>query len=811
MKKLFSLLILALATLFVFASCTPGGTDNGGGEGDGDEPVYFDVTVITGGEGIKTPSYTVTATLGEDLEIPLEFDQGYTFKSASVDGRFDYERNVFIIEDIPLSVSRIEFEAKTVQQYFFEANLESGDSSTHPNDIYTEGTTITVTAGNNEATFIGWSFGKSFSKGGEIVSSDRSFTFAINDESALNSTKVRLFANYTRSNVYYYDLNGGVLNRGSVNMKNTTYYTTKVSGNRVEVTLGAKYFEAVETASTFYDDATFTREGYVLIEYNTKPDGTGEGYNMGAKFQIDSITEDQPVLYCIWAKETEEQSFTFSDVWIPRPNGASADYVPYWQESGVEITEYVGNEKTVVIPNKIGDKHVISIAAGAFKNKDVETVVFGRYVLRIKDGAFIGCTSLKTMYYSDGISYASDDLLDDASAKNFKNLRMNATMPPKLSNNDWGGIFAVKLTRVMSTWDTNRIIMIGGSSIYEGLSTTYVEALLNNSGLEDTYSFINFGTTRTLTIMLYLDAIDHYTKEGDIVVMSPENHIRAMGDTSFVRDSYDDSEGMYPSLMRYLDISKYSGVFTSLSAFNLESRVSKKPTRYEDICKVGDGSKGSDKYGDDLSDYSDRSIMRNQAGCVSYTDTYTITFNEKVKSTSAPGWKDENRDTADWKNPDNLTWCNFNAPKYADEVNRMLREIKATGATAYFAFAPVDGVGVSGSSWGVIPEVKADAANWLLAYDNLVAETYYELDGLVGSSVDYIYHHNYFFDNAYHLNNYGRALRTYQFYTDMADILGITDTVGYTELGTNFRGCLFEKGVTDGKPKYKVDYIENIR
>ena len=216
-------------------------------------------------------------------------------------------------------------------------------------------------------------------------------------------------------------------------------------------------------------------------------------------------------------------------------------------------------------------------------------------------------------------------------------------------------------------------------------------------------------------------------------------------------------------------------------------------------------------YGDDLSDYDKRSIMRNQAGCVSYTDTYTITFNEKVKSTSAPGWKDENRDTADWKNPDNLTWCNFNAPKYADEVNRMLREIKATGATAYFAFAPVDGVGVSGSSWGVIPEVKADAANWLLAYDNLVAETYYELDGLVGSSVDYIYHHNYFFDNAYHLNNYGRALRTYQFYTDMADILGITDTVGYTELGTNFRGCLFEKGVTDGKPKYKVDYIENIR
>ena len=813
MKKILSLFMLLFAVAFALASCMPSGgtgTGNGGGD-DNNEPVYFDVTVILKGEGINTPSTTVTATEGEDLEIPLTFDQGYTFKSASIEGEFDYERGVFVIPEISSSVSRIELESKVTQQYFFESYLEVGDTSSHPNDIYVEGTTVTVTSGNTEATFIGWSFGKAFSKGGIIVSKDKSFTFALNDASALDSTKVKVYANYTKSNVYYYDLNGGKLNKNSVNMTDKTYYTTKASGNRVEVTLGAKYYEVVETASTFYDDATFTRDGYVLIEYNTKPDGTGEGYNMGAKFQIDSVGDAEPVLYCIWAKETDEQSFTFTDVRISRPNGADSGYVPYWNERGVQITEYVGNEKTVVIPNKIGDKHVISIAAGAFKSKAVETVVFGRYVLEIKDGAFVNCTSLTTMYYSDGISYATDALLDDASAKNFKNLRMNATMPPKLSNNDWGGIFAIKLTRVMSTADTNRIIMIGGSSIYEGLSTTYIEALVNGSGLDEEYSFINFGTTRTLTIMLYLDAIDHYTKEGDIVVMSPENHVRAMGDTSFVRDSYDDSEGMYPSLMRYLDISKYSGVFTSLSQFNLESRVKKKPTRYEDICKVGDGSKGSDRYGDDLSDYDDRSIMRNQVGCVSYTDTYTITFNAKIKSTSAPGWKDENRETANWKDPTNVTWCDLNDPKYADEVNRMLREIKATGATAYFAFAPVDGVGIAGSEWGVIPEVKADAKNWLAAYDKLISDTYSELDGLVGSSKDYIYHHNYFFDNAYHLNNYGRAIRTYQFYLDMADILGITDTVGYTELGTNFRGCLFENGVTDGKPKYKVDYIENIR
>ncbi len=815
MKKIFLFFTVLIASLFLLASCS-GGSDNGSGEGGGADnggggngnggDAGFNVTVVLQGDGIDTPNMLLSATEGEDLEIPLTFSEGYTYSSSTPEGVFDYERGVLVIPSVSSSVRRVVIESKEAQYYSFESFLSSGDSCNVLNDVYLEGTVVTVSAGSKEGTFVGWSFGKSLSAGGTVASTDKTFSFALTGLIS-NSHKIKIYSNYAFDNVYTYDANGGVINTNSVNIKDNTYYTAVVSGNRVEVTLGAKYFETVETASTFYDDATFTRPGYVLIEYNTKPDGTGEGFNMGAKFQIDSVGDGIPVLYCIWAKETDHQSFAFKDVKIFRPSGATQDSVPYWQENGIEIVEYTGNDKTVVIPNKIGDKYVISIADGAFKNKSVETVIFGRYVLRIADGAFVGCSSLKTMYYSDGITYASDDILDTNSQKSFTSLRINATMPPKLSPKSWAGLFAIKLTRVMSTADTKRIIMIGGSSTYDGISSAYVEALLNGDG-EQEYSFINFGTTRIFTVMMYLDAMEHYTKAGDSVVLAAENHAMCFGETSFVANSFDDSEGMYPSLMRLLDISKYTNMFSSLSEFNL-TRAAKAPTRYEEICKVGVGYE-SDKYGDDISNYERRSLLRNQTGCVGYGDIATITFNEKIKSTKAR-WQDETRETADWKDPTNETWCNLNDPRYVESLNRMLREIKTSGAKTYFAFVPVDGTGKPGSEWGVIPEAKASPATWIPAYDALIANTFTEFDGIIGRSIDYVYHHNYFYDSAYHLNNWGRPIRSYQFYVDFCKEVGITDIAGYLDRGTDFYGCIFESGVTDGAPKYKVDYIEAVK
>ena len=81
----------------------------------------------------------------------------------------------------------------------------------------------------------------------------------------------------------------------------------------------------------------------------------------------------------------------------------------------------------------------------------------------------------------------------------------------------------------------------------------------------------------------------------------------------------------------------------------------------------------------------------------------------------------------------------------------------------------------------------------------------YLFDGAIGKVSDYIWEHKYFYDCAFHPNDYGRAYRTYQLYVDLCAKLGITDIQGYLSVGTEFDGCLFEDadGVpgTDWEPK----------
>lgn len=56
---------------------------------------------------------------------------------------------------------------------------------------------------------------------------------------------------------------------------------------------------------------------------------------------------------------------------------------------GVEITKYIGASKSVVIPESIGGKPVISIGAGAFKDLALTTVQLPTSVTTIKDQAFL--------------------------------------------------------------------------------------------------------------------------------------------------------------------------------------------------------------------------------------------------------------------------------------------------------------------------------------------------------------------------------------------------------------------------------------
>ena len=778
MKKFWLLLILILSFSFLFSSCLGINEQN---EEEDDEDTYR--VMVAEGEGFKVTSKNpVEVKKGKSAVFDIEIEDGYLFSSASV-GIYDEKSGKLTVENVEkrttvtFTVEALGYDTSVIYNYVF--NGLAVDFSSYGSSALNAGTLITVEAGETDKAFAGWSFGKSAMDGGKIVSKERKFQFRLSPDYAEGDT-VTIFSNYTDANIYYYDLNGGSADLTTSNLTSNEYYTVRADKTKIEVTLLNEYYDFAECASLFWDDGSFYRDGYVLKEYNTAPDGSGEGYSLGSKYHIASA-DGVPVLYCIWEKATDEAQFLYELMYIKCP--VDKKYAPEWQEHGVVITSYVGDDTKVTVPEEIDGKPVIAIAKGAFNARRVKTLLLPKTLLQIADGAFVGCSALTELYFPDSVYYISDDIFDASTYSNFKRLIVNATLAPRYSNAASGGGFAVKLSRLMAAEEGKRVIIISGSSTYQGLSSAYMEALFDGE-----YSVINFGTTRTRPGNFYLEAMAHFATEGDVIIYAPENSAHMMGEGYIGARMLYENEGMN-NFYRYVDISNYNSYFSSFAELNAEFRYKRLPGRYEDIVKTG---ATINKYGE----YQ----HKNRAGYIGktkYIDSYYITLNEMYKAIDSGSWDDEvyQAQTKDYTDPTNTTWTNISDPVLVERLNKSIEKAKSSGAGVYFGFAPAD-------AYAVVPEARNIA--WLLAYDDLIKELY-SFDGLIGSCADYIYAHEYFYDCAFHVNDYGRAYRSYDLYTDVAALLGM-DIKGYLSVGTDFEGCLFENDY-NGKPKYTVDFL----
>ena len=777
--RFFALSLIVLLALFAVSACVTHETK------EYNVAVgYSDGVVIKGDNPVKV-QHGGTAVF--EVVIP----EGYVFKSC--DGAtYDQDTGILKVENVTskmyldFKVEKFSYDASEKFVFQFVSGAE-GDTSSVPNGSVSSGTLITLTATDETRAFVGWTIGSSYLQGAQVVSTSRTFSIRISPENVTNGALI-IYSNYVDSDTIIYHANGGKINKTSENMTNYKFYTVKSTAESVELSYGVDYLSFMECASSFYDDGTFTREGYVLIEYNTKPDGSGDSYSLGSKVPMLNDDLSPMALYCIWAKDSDHSDFTYESITISYPF-RKATTAPHWVANGIIITGYNGNDSTVVIPEKIDGKTVTAIASGAFVDRAMSTLVMSRRILKVADGAFVGCTKLETIYFPDGIYEMNNEALDEASYTSFKNLYVNATLAPRYVGCDTGAL-SVKLSRLLASENQNRIILIAGSSAYQGFGTEYMEALLGGE-----YRVINFGTTRTTNGIMYLEAMYALAHEGDIVIYAPENSSYMFGETELYWKTLRDLESMN-NVYRYVDFSNYTNIFASFTDFNKsyrynESSSSSTPHRYEEIClngSVGDttgqfNSPTTNKYGDYL--YAQRSGVSSK-----YNDAYFITMNERIKSKFEGNWNNTENQHAnkDYTDPNNNTWCSFTDPYYADQMNRAIDLAKSSGAQVYFAFCPSDANALVDG---------ADQRDYLAAYDALIKSTYH-FDGLVGSAENYVFDHSYFYDCAFHLNDTGRTYRTYRMYLDLASILGITDTARYKSVGTDFDGCVFEN--TDGTP-----------
>ena len=733
-------------------------------------------------------SAQISVAKGECAVYTVKLNEGYIFKGVESSGvalEAEYDRDTRILkvygisgnQNLAFLTEKVDYDTAAEYEFYF-AGMK-GDTASLPNGTYKAGTEITLTAGITEMVFDGWSFGGTLDSGGVLISTSRVTTFALSEEFTAGGM-CYVFANYAARGTLKYDPNGGVINYSSQNLSAKTYYGVSGGEDMATVTFDTKWFEEVGAPYTFWDDGSFTREGYILKEYNTRPDGLGTGYSLGSKYPMDEGT----VLYCIWAKDTSHADFNYRDIELPLPEGANAAYAPNWIKNGIIITEYVGNDETVVIPEMIDGKYVIAIGARAFVDKSIKELVVGRRVAKIEDGAFISCEYLTTFYYPDSIAYISNEAFDDATYSSFTNFYVNATMAPRFSKSE-GGSFAKKFARLIANYDKNRIIVISGSSSYCGLSVEYLEALINN---ED-YCVVNFGTTRTTQIYMYLEAMSEYAHEGDIILYAPENSIYEMGEPRLYWKTLRDLEGMY-NIFRYVDISGYENVFGAFAEFN----VGTAPDAYDEL-KSGRYQRSFGEYGDivnssSFNEYGEliTNAMNTYLKEENYKAVYEVTLNKRFKSILEGEFSTAKPEEEPWQTSEK--WCSADEEIYLRNLNRAIDSAKSSGAAVYFTFAPVDYDALA-------KEAKADLANWCDAYEAFISESY-NFDGLLGETEDYIFAHKYFYNNAYHTNNYGRVYRTYQMYLDLCPLLGIETPFKVLDRAFTIEGCQYEWGAVDG-------------
>ncbi|MBQ7363232.1 MAG: hypothetical protein IJW48_05885 [Clostridia bacterium] len=719
---------------------------------------------------------------GESTVFTVVLEDGYVYKSSE-GGVYDPVAGTLTVENVSADVNidfiaeAVTFNTKEKYYYIFKSDFAGDTTSVASGSEVSAGTTVKLSALDTTRVFVGWSASYKLPSG-TLLSEERECEFMLTPELAKNGA-VTVYANYLETNRIYYNANGGTVDGSTANITADDYYTATVSGSTVELILSEKYLSYFECASSFYDDGTFSRDGYVLTEYNTRADGTGVSYSLGSKVPL--MTDgDTTTLYCIWSQAAPASSFAYSEITVPMPSGVTPERAPHWSESGLVITEYKGNDTTVAIPEKIGDKYVIAIAAGAFVNKDVETLVLSRRLLRVEDGAFVGCSKIKTVYYPDGLYSMNDGAFDAASYTSFKNFYVNATLAPRFNSSDVGAL-AVKLTRLLAPTEKNRIIVISGSSSLQGLGSEYLEALFDGE-----YRVVNFGTTRTTHGALYLEAMGSLAREGDIIVYAPENSAYMWGERELYWKTFRDLEGMN-NIYRYVDFSSYTGMFSSMSSLNSEYRFIRDGITYESICAHGElleknptyKTPTTNKYGDFL-----RSTRTGLSG--SYHDVYYVTMNNRVKSRFEGEIYDDANQSAnrDYTDLSNVTWCSVDDPYYKDNLNRAIAAAKSSGAKVYFGFCPVDADKlVEGAS----------SLAYLEAYDSFIDGTF-DFDGRIGSAYRYVLAHKYFYDCAFHPNDFGRVYRTYQLYLDISSVLGISETKNIKDAGTDFDGCLFEEG-----------------
>lgn len=362
-----------------------------------------------------------------------------------------------------------------------------------------------------------------------IVSFSKNMTIEIDGD-------ITLYVNYyeEEANTYLfnYKLNGGSLIDGG--SEEDIYYPHYITyyHKRVNTLHGTNYIK---------------RDGYSLIGWNTKSDGSGEHIGLGCR-----VTQHIGIntLYAEWKKWDDITNYEYEI------NG-----------NNITLTRCLSDKEELVIPQMFEGKVVSSIAPHFGDNLPARNIYFPLGLYSIQRQAFNDCDQLENIFFYDSLVHIYDNTFVNCS---LKHMRVNAVTFP-VFNKHYIALMADKYDRMILS-NRKRIILHSDSVVFTSTYSKYID-----DAFGDEYDVINFATAGLFNLGLSCVFLEDLVKDGDIVVNMNLNTFY-YDDASYRRwyafeSNYD--------MLAHIDLTKFThGAFSCMFSTYTANVLSEKDMPY---------------------------------------------------------------------------------------------------------------------------------------------------------------------------------------------------------------------------------------
>ena len=234
---------------------------------------------------------------------------------------------------------------------------------------------------------------------------------------------------------------------------------------------------------------------------------------------------------------------------------------------GIFIKEYIGSDKTVVIPSKIDGQAVTVIAGGAFVGTSIESLVIPDSVKFVVARAFYGCDQLKTVDFGDGIIEIQEEAFRECTALE------SIILPKNLETIGEGAFYGctsateIYIPKTLTNWKN------GGYRYPTFFDCTALETLTIEDGLSVLGGYSSFSCASSLKNLVIPASVE---KIGDVAFHSATalESVTFLGDAPQVSENvfgYPNTETASPNLVIYYDPNTSGWDDTVLSQYHLVS------------------------------------------------------------------------------------------------------------------------------------------------------------------------------------------------------------------------------------------------